>query len=461
MTTTTSLKHLIQSSVRKGLRPYNFQLEGIAFLHKTRGRALIADQMGLGKTIQAALWCMLNPDKRPVLIICPSHLKYNWEDEFKKWFYSSAYTMQIIKTSKDTLDKSADFVVCSYGVLPQQEALEPRAKIKLSPVGKQILDRQFSVVIMDEGHLISDQKTKRTKAIKKLCKTIRHLIVLTGTPMRNRPVDMFNMLNILDPTEFGNWYWYVNRYCGAKIRYGRLDVKGASNLTELHHKIKHLAIRRTKTDVMPELPPKQYSYSKVDVSPIYNLKQQDNDITRWVKMRKSIGIAKIGEANKFVRTFFENNPDEKLVIFAHHHDVIDAIKMSVLTQGIKVESIDGRTTEKNHKTIRDKFQGTDKIQALIIGIQGATGYNLHAAHFALFVEFLYVPAELEQAEDRLHRIGQEYPVNIYYLVAKDTIDEYMVRMLQMKTTNIEKVVDGNTTQDSVVREFLRQVLEGL
>lgn len=446
-------KKIAKESIRSGLKPYKFQQRGIQFIFNTNGRCLVSDEMGLGKSIQAILWCVFNPKKRPVLIICPSRLKSNWEKEFNKWLYDTAYTLQVVKTSKDKL-QDVDFVVCSYDVLPTRKKLKKREHIKLSPIGKAIFDRQFRVVIIDEAHMIAESKTRRTKAIKKICKKIPHRIILTGTPLRNKPLNFFNILELIAPDKFYNWRYYVERYCDAHYNNWGMDVSGASNLSELHNRIKDLRIRRTKQDVLSELPDKQYSYIPVQINAI-----DENKFLDMASLRREIGIEKIPAATEFVLNFIAENPDEQLVVFAHHHAVIDGLLDRLNKKKIDAKKIDGRDSEKVYTKARTDFQNKKGPNVLIVGVTGAQGYDLHAASNALFVEFLFVPAELLQAEDRLHRLGQKNAVNIYRLVAEGTLDEHMMRVLQSKTKIIEEVIDGVAPHDLKVQAQLRQILK--
>ena len=447
-----SYQQLADKYINKGVRPYPFQIQGLSFIQKTNGRCLLADEMGLGKSIQTILWLIFNEDVRPALLIVPARLKDNWHNEFKKWLKDGSYTLQVIKTSNDILDPNADFVVSSYDVVPHAQRLKPRQRIKLSNIGNQINERKFKAIIIDEAHMLANSKTKRTKAIKKIAQDIEHIICLTGTPLRNRPSNFYNILELINPQNFNNFFSYAHRYCDATKDHFGWNFDGHSNLNELSDKIKPFTLRRLKKNVLKDLPDKQYSYIPVKLNQIPTLSRCGN----YANLVKSIGDAKIDPAIDFILRFKENNPDEKLVIFAHHYSVIDGIYDRLKKDGESIEKIDGRDGNKTYNKIVQMFQEDNHPKYLIVGIRGAQGYNLTKASNALFVEMLYVPSDLRQAEDRHHRIGQKNSVNIYYLVAQGTWDEQMLNILNSKSEVIGEIM-GKSIGDNDLREYLKDL----
>lgn len=418
---------------------YPFQRETLRFLFKTEGQCLVALEMGLGKTICVLAYLMFQPQKRPVLIVCPSRLRYNWLGEFQKWFHDEAYCAQIIEHADDELLGGADFVICSYDILATQEKLKPRQHIKLSPIGQQLFERGFRQLVLDEVHTLANSKTKRTKAVLKIARHVQkgggQVAGLSGSPIRNRPVNFFNVLSLLDPYTFYNWQYYVYQFCDAHMTHFGLKVDGASNTHELHRLIQPFYIRRTKQQVLEELPPKQHTFL-----PVMGIQTTAEDM---VQQRQEVGLAKVPAALDFVGNFFENNPQEKLVVFAHHHAVLDQLYDSLCAK-FKTLKIDGRDSEKEYREKRLLFQEDPSTQLIIVGLTGAVGYDLHAASNALFVELGYVPADINQASDRLHRLGQKNAVNIYYLVAQDTLDDHIVSILRTKTRIIGEIIEGAT-----------------
>jgi SNF2 family DNA or RNA helicase len=176
-------------------------------------------------------------------------------------------------------------------------------------------------------------------------------------------------------------------------------------------------------------------------------------------LRQQIGIAKVPVALEFIKDFHDENPNKNLIVFAHHHKVSDQIYyglQDIYKEQIVIRKIDGRTPKKLYQENIDEFQ-KNKIKVFIVGIQGAVGYNLTKASTALFVEMLYVPSDLVQAEDRLWRIGTEDNVNIYYLVARNTLDAYMMQILQNKNKIISEVLEGMQIKDDGIERCLKMI----
>ena len=194
---TTKKTDLIEKGV-PGLRgkPYPFQNEGVAFIDNNKGRALVADDMGLGKTIEAIAWLQLHPEYRPVIIVVPASLKINWERECHKWM-TGIKTVILKGTKPYTFD--ADIIIINYDILFYwiQELR------KCSP----------QVLITDESHYYKSNTAKRTKAVKMIAKGIPYVIALSGTPIENRPIEIYNALTIIDPMLFPNRWYFLQRYC--------------------------------------------------------------------------------------------------------------------------------------------------------------------------------------------------------------------------------------------------------
>jgi len=209
---------------------------------------------------------------------------------------------------------------------------------------------------------------------------------------------------------------------------------------------------------LSQLPDKQYSYIACDI----NSSSIDCSL-HLSQMRQQIGSLKTKAATEFINNFFENNPGSKLVVFAHHHVVLDEIYASSTKAGIASRILDGRITNKQtYQDIIDTFQKPDsnEIACLIVGMTSAIGYNLNVSSNALFVEFLYTPSDLKQCEDRLHRIGTKQAVNIYYLYARQIpIEASMVAILQSKTKTINEIIENKlVAQNDPSLKMLEEIL---
>jgi len=181
-----------------GGKLFHFQLQGVNYIDKQGGRALIADEMGLGKTVQALAWIQLRKEiALPVLVICPSFLKVNWMRETKKW--TTGMNIQIL-SGQSPYQITENFVIINYDILSYWEI--------------ELKSHNFSTLIVDEAHLVKNNQAKRTKTFKKLSKGVPHLIALTGTPIENRPVEIYNIVYAIQPKLFPNWMTFILDFCG-------------------------------------------------------------------------------------------------------------------------------------------------------------------------------------------------------------------------------------------------------
>jgi len=426
---------------------YLYQKSGILFLEKRNGRALIADEMGLGKTIQALAWTYMHPELTPVLIVCPAVVKYNWQNEIKKWFPIKKEVF-IISGKKPGVLPKADYYIINYDILADWVFI--------------LKQQNFQIIITDEAHYYKNNNAKRTKAIKILAKNLSHFIALTGTPITSRPIEFYNVLKILKPTLFPNRFQYAMRYCNAKHNGYGWDFSGASHTEELHKMINGvIMIRHTKQEVLKQLPEKTWNYIPLEIDNKKEYTIAENDLINWLKYTKSQKAAqKAANAEALVRiTYLRNlaakgkqknvidwisnfleDSDQKLVVFGIHQELLNNITKTFSKISVKV---DGSVNSHKKQDLVDLFQNNPDIRLFIGNIQAAgVGINLTAASNIAFIELPWTPGELNQAENRCHRIGQKNSVMIHYLLAHDTIDQTFAALLAEKKKVINSVVDG-------------------
>lgn len=442
----------IPSSLKGELFP--FQKAGVQFIENTNGRTLISDSMGLGKSVQSIAWTLLHPEKVPILVICPATLKVNWQREFEKWTSVKSY----IINSKDTnlrCIKGIDAYIINYDIVEKMKDL--------------LIKMNFQIIIMDECSAIKNVKAKRTKAINELVKGVPHILALSGTPLLNRPIEMYTTLKLLSPLNFGNYFEYASRFCGMhRTRWG-LDVSGATNIQELSNKLRStVMIRREKKDVLTELPDK----TRVIVPQICDLKEYkkvENDLVNYLietKNKTRLSAEKINQVEQLAKIeylkqeavktkiplfiewckdFMEN--DEKLVIFAHHRSFIEKLMLE-LKEYNPVKIMGGMSSEEKQKSI-DSFQNDKNCKMFIGSITSAgMGITLTTASHLVFLELMFVPALHDQAEDRILRIGQKNACTIYYFIAEDTIERDIYNLIQEK----RKVFVGLMQDKHVIEE---------
>jgi hypothetical protein len=311
-------------------------------------------------------------------------------------------------------------------------------------------------VLVSNCHFIKNAKTHRTKAVKAFCKGKPHVIALSGTPIVNRPIEFFNTLNILAPTEFGKYWDYANRYCGAKHNGYGWDFSGASNTDELHQRLdRNIMIRRLKADVLKDLPPKTkttvpltldtygqsiYDDALREAFGVWENEKPDplKDITAIGHLRRAAIMAKLELCYEWLDNFLETG--NKIVVFDIHHSTTNKL---MKRYGKIAIALDGRTDVRIRSKVVEQFQTDPAIKMLIGNVQVAgMGFTLTAAQDAVFLEYPWTPSEISQCEDRIHRIGQTGAASIYYLVAAGTLEEDIIELIGKKRKVLDGVLDG-------------------
>lgn len=440
------LRVLLSASGMIKLRP--FQKESVRKIYQFRGRALLADEQGLGKTAEALAWLRAIPSRRPVVIVCPSSVKWEWQSEAQNHF---GIHLSLIEGRKPGRVKSIQggFFVINYDILPSWLPV----LLKLKP----------KAVVVDEGHYIKNLRALRTKAVYRLQENADSVLILTGTPITNRLVDLFPMLNILRPDIWPSFHSYVWSHCQPRhTRYG-WQFKGAVRKKKLRRKmLKYCMIRRLKKDVAPELPDKTHKIIPVKLtkSDYAEYKEARDKFIQWLqkkspakaeRARRAQAISKIGylirlaaqlKLNwtiKWVKEWAEANPGKKLVGLSLNTFVIDRLRAEFPNSVY----IDGRVTGKNRQLAKRQFQ-TDPDTLYFWGNAKAAGIGLTltASHYLVFFDLPWDPGTLLQAQDRIHRIGQKYKAVIAYLLALGTVEEAQMKALRDKTAILEAVIDG-------------------
>jgi len=459
----------------EGLEYLPYQRAGIAFA-MSKDAVLIGDEMGLGKTIQSIGTINGEEEIKRVLIICPASLRLNWRKELNAWLTRD---LSVGVVDRSDYPENADIVIINYDIVKKHHKI--------------LTDTKWDLLIIDEVHYLKNQKSQRTQFIfgkshydRKAREWIFDIqpitatkrIYLTGTPIVNRPVELFPIINSLDPVEWPKFWPYAIRYCGAtRNKYG-WDVTGASNLEELQDRLRStIMIRRLKKDVLKELPNKRRQIIEVPTTPadsklinaekevwnskekvIANLKAavelskaseepEDYKIAvnqlkegvsaffrEMAKLRYEVAMAKVPYVLEHL-----NNIEEKVVVFAHHKDVVKSLKENL---GSKAVVLVGDTKMEDRQKAVEQFQGNDDIKVFIGSIQAAgVGITLTAASHVVFAELDWVPGNMSQAESRCHRIGQQESVLVQHLVLEGSLDAYMAQTLIQKQEIIDKALD--------------------
>ena len=441
------------ASGRKLRSFFDYQVSSVEFGRARQGRYFIGDDVGLGKTIEALgyLWYTKSTTDGPVIVVAPANVIYKWADEIedpqKRFAWSGKWTSQVVSTSKLELE-ATDFHIMSYGIM--------RNRLP------ELLAYGYEAFIIDEAHYIKEPRSLRTRAAIKLGAGIPKVIALSGTPILNRPIELYPVLNLLEPSAWPKRSGFGFRYCGGITSKG--TFVGASHLDELSERLSSIMIRRLKHEVLDSLPPITVSVLPVDVDlSEYRkieanvresiLELSPNSKGRWVQaldrlnyLRGASAAAKLPVSLAWAQNFLERTDEKrKLCIYAHHRRQVSALRDGLDRYG-GVGTITGSDSGAARRSATARFQGVGKssIRTIIISGAGAEGIDLHGrsgVHCGdiLFSELCWRPSDYAQAWGRLHRQGQHHPVNAWILQAHGTIDPWMTNGVDSKAVVIDKI----------------------
>lgn len=427
-----------------------FQKQGVAFVESKGGRALIADDMGLGKSCQSITWVELhkNDPIYPVLIVCPAAVKLNWQREFKK--FVGRTDIEILGSRTPYMPQEDKILIINYDIL---EAWEPFIMQHIKPV----------TIIADEIHKCKGD-SKRQKALTKISKKVKHFIGLTGTPIMNRPVEILYPVRMIQPNLFPSVKAFKYRYCGPKFNGFAMEFKGATNTVELNSILTNSCmIRRKKEDVLTELPDKTLTMIPIEITNRKSYSEAVEDLVAFLKkidlekalkaqraealvkmnVLKQLAVeGKISQSLEWISDFVENE-DAKLIVFAHYKSTVEKIMEKFKNNAVKYV---GGMTDNQRAQAEKMFWEDKKTQIFVGNIEAAgTGINLQVSSNVAFIEYPWSPGLYAQAMDRSHRMGQKNAVNIWNLVAQDTIEEAIIKTLEAKSKIIAQVVDGDAS----------------
>ena len=425
---------------------FTHQIEGVAFLLGRR-RAILADDMGLGKTRQSIIALTEAAPDGPYLVICPASVKRNWQREILAARPASA--VSIVGPGDMPAVGFSGWAIINYDIL-----------------GKHIdalLRHAWAGIVFDEAHYLKNHSSQRSKFGRKLVEAagpdpIVHL--LTGTPLTNRPRDLFPLLQLARHPMAKSFLSFAKRYCAAyQNDYGWV-TDGASNISELREQLHGLMLRRIKDDVL-DLPPKVRTWLSVEVPAGTALRESRKVLellidsagaatdrrggSNRVKLlaalataRRKIAIAKVKNTIDLVQSAVEQ--DEKVLVFSCFNEPVQTIQKHF---GNAALSLTGETPVSKRQEIVDAFQNDDSVRVLVANIiAGGVGLNLTAARQVVFNDLDWVPTNHWQAEDRAYRIGQSRTVNVSYMIASGTIDDFVAQALDTKSQLIDVVVEG-------------------
>ena len=429
-----------------------FQQEGLSFLMRHE-RTLLADEMGLGKTVQA-LACLAASHSFPALVIPPPHLCRNWQEEIRRFLVINGQPARVhlITGLKPYPLPEADVYIMHYLLLRGWKTVLPNLG--------------FRAVVFDEIQELRHAGTEKYSAASLLSDSAERVIGLSGTPIYNRGGEIWNVINILDFHFLGDWESFSREWCtgfgGETVL--RPDLLGA------YLKREGMMFRRTKDQVLSQLPPKRRLVQELDwndrvyaslmAGVLQDLKKWKNavDLSPQQKrmLEESISlharpptvVAKAPYVCAFVRALLDGG--EKVLLFAHHHQVFDIYREELKADHPKF--ITGRETMDQKAAAVQAFM-EEKTSVLCISLRSGSGLNLQKATCVVFGELDWSPAVHSQAEDRAHRIGKEDSLLCYYLVSPAGSDALMQETLGLKVSQFVGLMgDTPKTQEQVMEE---------
>ena len=410
-----------------------FQQEGLAFLLQ-HDRCLLADEMGLGKTVQALSW-LASTGLFPALVIPPAHLTRNGQEETARFLRigGAPPRVHVVRGLKPYDLPEADVYVMHYLLLRGWKEALPTLP--------------FRAVIFDEIQELRHTGTEKYSAASLLSESCEHVIGLSGTPIYNKGGEIWNVINILDYHFLGDWESFSREWCYG---YGNAVVV-KPDLLGAYLKREGLMLRRTKQEVLKELPPKRRLVQELDWNDKVYARLMEPilpELLRWKsdgtltastramleeqisqRARQATGVAKAHYVCQFVRALLEGG--EKVLLFAHHYEVMDIYKKEL--HAFAPGFITGRETSAMKDRAVERFM-TGKTDLVCISLRAASGLNLQRATCVVFGELDWSPAVHSQAEDRAHRIGQEDSLLCYYLVSPQGSDAAMQEALGLKVS---------------------------
>lgn len=467
---------------------YDFQRKGAMFL-RTMPHALLADVPGLGKSIQSL--ASVEDGDRKVLIFCPATLKYSWKTEIEKWQPNE--TVVVIEGNKKI--RGEQWINGLKGMYVNRSKVIPKyviANYELLLHDIDILkEHEFDVIICDEATRISNPNAQTTVNLKTLKSKKR--IALTGTPISNKPDDIWSIIDWLVPRYLGSYYQFKNKYCEMADDWGMngeySKISGYKNLDKLSEKVDRFMLRRTKEEVFDDFPPKMIENIVFELSEkerdLYvsikeQLYQEINDLSlldtrnlaiipvKMLRLKQCTGHTKLVGANEpessklatlkdIIRPILASG--EKTIVFTQFAEMLHIITEEL--KGYLPFAIYGDVDSQSRMQRVKEFNDAKGGQIIVMTEAGAYGLNMQSASYVVHYDAPWSIAKLQQREDRAHRIGNNKPVTVYNMIAKNTIDEYILKLLAKKNKVAVNILQdaerlsehGLSTED--IKEILR------
>ena len=425
---------------------YPFQQQAVDTLTQ-RKHTLLADECGLGKTVQAIK--LMSKIPPPILIICKASIKENWKRKLEEWLdYAFLYGYQIINKKTDVLDPGANIIIVNYDLISHSHIFYQLANIK------------WQLLICDEAHYLKNMKAIRTKTILSRKGLIHHTersLMMTGTPVLNRPIELYPMLKVLSPetiAPYNDYYKFAKRFCNGHQDGFCFNDKGASHTDDLNKRLRAgFMIRRTYKEVEMQLPQRRFEMVVIEQSenakPLLTILENAERLDfkhqklgveagELATLRQKTALEKVELCLDKIKEYVESV--DKLVIFAYHKAVIEKLLGELHHYGTVI--VTGATPTKDRQSVIDSFIRNSKLK-VFIGQIDAAGEGIDmlqtVCHNILFVESSWVPGTINQAIARVWRLGQSHPVLVRFLIWANSVEEHQMRVALDKVKTIKEI----------------------
>ncbi len=465
---------------------FPFQAEDVRHLNVLDGRALIANEVGLGKSLTALYyaWRFLPEDPSgPIVVVCPAHLKIHWSREARKHLEQRVEILEGERCPEGKLpphNPNQTFVI-NYDVLTP-----PHWKPNTVPPADSWLRYLESlnprILILDEGQYLRNYSSARTRAIRHFSKRVARVLVLTGTPLANKPQDLWPICNIVDPSLFPSRQDFLTEFTHMRLAWWGWDSKGAKNLDRMHKILTDtIMIRRRKCDVLDQLPAVTYTTLPMEID-LAEYRKAENDYIGWLfeqspakatsasraeeiarlgGLKKLAGVLKAPAIAAWTKELLEET-EGKILLGAHHHDVTGVLMKAFKKRAVLVN---GAMDHHEKQAAFDRFNNNPNCDKMVANLQaGGTGWSCTSTSDVAICELPWVPSDIEQFCGRVIGIGRGLPgvpVHIRFLIAEETIDEDLCTVLEKKRGWAAQAIDGDApTEDwGIIEATKRRMLE--
>ncbi len=464
---------------------YDYQMRGAIFL-ACRGRSILGDDMGLGKTVQTlAAMEILARERgvRRVLIVAPASVKYQWETEIRRFTDRTVRVVDGDRQQRQQLYAADVF----YLLVNYEQVVRDREAINAW---------QPDVVVLDEAQRIKNWEAKTTQAVKKL--RSRYAVVLTGTPLENKLEELYSIVQFVDERRFGPAFQFLHDH---RILDEKGRLKGYRNLELIRERLAPIFLRRTRAEVLQELPPRTENVVFVELTPQqrqpYDEQRttlarllQKNHLTELDRKRILASLVqmrmicdslflfdrvhrispKLDEFAELIPELLGAAPEDgghKIIVFSQWEAMIHEAARVLDGQGIEYVVLHGGLSGPQRREVLEQFQSVPSCRVFLSTDAGGTGLNLQVADTVVNLELPWNPAVLEQRIARVHRMGQARPVRVIHLVARNTIEERVLRVLESKKSLFAGIFEGDSDEIPFTAfetagfvEAVRELVEG-